>query len=82
MSRGSKRAHASKEYKRINLKNGKSEGVPIEKISHMCTSKAKFYSRKTVKAAARANGLRYYKCDFCGGWHLTSSKGGKNPWYL
>ena len=79
MSQGRKRSHVSKEVKRINVKKGSME-LSIDKARRMCTGKTAFYSRKTVKNAAKAKGLRYYKCDFCGKWHLTSSKGGKNPW--
>lgn len=79
MSRGKKRAHVNKELKRINVKKGSTE-LSIDQARRMCTDKVKFYSRKTVKAAAKDKGMHYYKCDFCGGWHLTRNKGAKNPW--
>lgn len=43
-----------------------------------CMDKTTFRSRKTVRNAARRLGLGYYRCDFCGLWHLTKNLGGED----
>lgn len=54
--------------------------MPMWLIHKGCMDKTRFHSRKTAKAAARDKGLRYYRCEFCGSWHLTKSKGAIDPW--
>ncbi len=45
-----------------------------------CTSKNRYSTRGDAEEAIRAcaehgtRGLHCYKCDYCGGWHLTSKK--------
>ena len=46
-----------------------------------CASKNRYASRGDAEEAIRLcaehgrRGLRYYKCSYCGGWHLTSKPG-------
>jgi hypothetical protein len=45
----------------------------------ICQRKARFVSESDAQAAAHriAPGLRAYRCDRCGGFHLTSRTKGK-----
>lgn len=60
---------------------GKSSRPMSFKEAHRgCIDKTRFTSKKKVIEVARALSLRYYRCDFCGGFHLTKSKGAVDPW--
>lgn len=76
----SKRRHKSKSHKEIYRRKGGSERMSFEKAHKGCMDKTTFHSRKTVRSAAKKLGFRYYKCPFCGEFHLTKSKGAMNPW--
>lgn len=54
--------------------------MTFDQIHKGCMDKTRFHRRKTVRAAAKELGYRYYKCPFCGDFHLTKSKGAINPW--
>lgn len=84
MSRG-KRMHNRHRQQRKDYTNKKCsplKGRPMsfEEIHRGCMDKKRFHSRKTVRAAAKDLGLRYYRCGFCGEFHLTKSKGSIDPW--
>lgn len=50
--------------------------MSFEEAHRCCIDKTRFRSKKTVKSAAKRYGLRYYRCRFCGFWHLTKGKKG------
>lgn len=37
-----------------------------------CTSKVRYGSLMAAVNAAARTGLNWYRCHWCGGWHLTS----------
>lgn len=80
----SKRRHYKKPKSNygIDLKCIPMHGQPMsfDEIHRGCMDKARFHSRKTVRAAAKSLGFRYYRCRFCGEFHLTKSKGAIDPW--
>ncbi len=48
-----------------------------------CAEKKKYPLKKTAKKVARERGLRVYKCEKCGSYHLTSKAlrgAGKIDW--
>lgn len=71
--KGRDRAKQNQTVKRIHPYNGGKE-MTFDKIHRSCMDKTRFHSRKTVKRVAKEYGLRYYRCEFCGEWHLTSKK--------
>lgn len=73
MSRIRKARPKDKGFNKYNVKKGSVE-MPFDKAHRHCIDKVRFYSRKTVKRVAKELGMNYYKCDFCGNWHMTSHK--------
>jgi hypothetical protein len=39
-----------------------------------CREKHRFSSEETIKRVAEEEGIRYYSCEYCGGFHLTHRK--------
>lgn len=72
-------------YKDKNFKDNRfivrsgTKAMTFEQIHKGCVDKTVFHARKTVRKAARELNMRYYKCEFCGNWHLTRSKGSLKP---
>lgn len=46
---------------------------------YRCALKKKYNSEKGVRQAAFHYEQRYYECDRCNGWHLTSQSRGIKP---
>lgn len=42
-----------------------------ERRARICDCKVRFASQLAAIDAAVQMGLTYYRCPFCGGWHLT-----------
>lgn len=76
-----KNAHMRK--RRGGMSRRKSYRVPrggeemgFEGIHRGCADKTRFKSKKTVRSAAERLGMGFYRCRFCGDFHLTSRKEG------
>lgn len=57
------------------IRPGPSNNLPTWQVQWgkcPATGKRNFPKLGDVKRAARAANLRYYKCDHCGNYHLTS----------
>lgn len=59
---------------------GSNKPMTFDHIHKGCIDKARFHSRKTVKQAAKDLCYNYYRCQFCGEFHLTKNRRSNNPW--
>ena len=46
--------------------------MDFDSIKKMCTEKRTYENKRIAKEEAKRLGLNYYRCHFCGKFHLTS----------
>lgn len=46
--------------------------MDFDAIHRACTDKTRYWTRREAKHVAVRIGLNFYRCPFCGCWHLTS----------
>jgi hypothetical protein len=44
-----------------------------------CVGKQTYKTEWSARRAAKKHGQRYYECEVCRWWHLTSSAWGRSP---